>query len=96
MKTQKNNKQISVRLSAQDYERLALEAEYQGTTIAEIARQRIQLAEKQVELKDLLNNLQAQMTQNTFVITSVIAGLDPDETQAAKASIRKQMTRRSR
>lgn len=96
MKTQKNNRQISVRLSAQDYERLALEAEYQGTTIAEIARQRIQLAEKQVELKDLFSNLQAQMTQNTFVITSVVAGLNPDETQAAKASIRKQITRRSR
>lgn len=96
MKSLKTSKQISVRLPAQDFERLASEAEHQGTTIAEIARQRIQSAEKQVELRDLINNLRAEIIQNTFVITSVIAGLDPDETLAAKASIRKQMTRRSR
>lgn len=95
MKSLNNGKQISVRLSAQDYERLASEAEHQGATVAEIARQRIQSAEKQVELRDLINNLQAEITQNIFVITSVVAGLDPDEAHAAKVSIRKKLTRRA-
>ncbi len=96
MKSSKTSKQISVRLPAQDFERLALEAENQGATIAEIARQRIQLAEKQVELRDLINNLRAEITQNTFVITSVVAGLDPDEAHAAKVSIRNKLARKVR
>lgn len=96
MKSLKTSKQISVRLSTQDYERLASEAEHQGATVAEIARQRIRLAEKHVELRDLINNLQAEITQNTFVITSVVAGLNPDEVEAAKVSIRKKLTRRAR
>lgn len=96
MKSLKTSKQISVRLSAQDFERLASEAEHQGATIAEIARQRIQSAEKQVELRDLINNLRAEITQNTFVITSVVAGLNPDEAHAAKVSISNKLARRAR
>lgn len=96
MKSLKTSKQISVRLTAQDFERLALEAENQGATIAEIARQRIQSAEKQVELRDLMNNLRAEIAQNTFVITSVVAGLNPDEVHAAKDSISNKLARRAR
>ena len=96
MKSLNNGKQISVRLSVQDYDNLATEAEHQGTTIPGMVRQLIQLSGKQVEQRDLINNLQAEITQNIFVITSVVAGLDPDEAEAAKASIRKKLARRAR
>lgn len=94
MKKSPPTKQISIRLPAFDHERLVLEAERKGTTVAEVARQRIQLAEKQIEIKDMLASLLNHLTKHSFVITSTVAGLDPDEKEAARFSIEKQIGRR--
>lgn len=94
MKSKNQTQQISVRLPAKDHQRLVLEAERQGATVAEIARQRIQIAEKQIELRDLISSLLNRITKNTFAITSIIAGLDPDETEVAREKIEQQLKRR--
>ncbi|MAD53146.1 MULTISPECIES: hypothetical protein [unclassified Idiomarina] len=94
MKRQSPTKQVSVRLPARDHQRLVLEAERQGTTVAEVARQRIQLAEKQIELRDMISSLLSHITKNIFVITANVAGLNPDESEAARISIEKQLKRR--
>ncbi|MGB3724440.1 MAG: hypothetical protein WA981_01635 [Glaciecola sp.] len=94
MKKRTPTQQISVRLAALDHERLVLEAERKGTTVAEVARQRIQLAEKQIELRDMLASLLNHLTKHSFVITSTVAGLDPDEAESARLSIEKQIRRR--
>lgn len=78
-----SGKQISVRLSSRDHENLSREAEQKGSTIAEVARLRIQQAEKDLELKDLVNSLLKHLTKSSFIITSVIAGLDSSEKQDA-------------
>ena len=94
MKKSPPTKQISIRLPALDHERLVLEAERKGTTVAEVARQRIQLAEKQIEIRDMLASLLNHLTKHSFVITSTVAGLDPDEKGAVRFSIEKQIGRR--
>lgn len=94
MKRQNPTQQISVRLPARDHQRLMLEAERQGTTVAEIARQRIQLAEKQIELRDMISSLLSHITKNTFVITSNVAGLSLEESESTRISIEKQLKRR--
>jgi predicted DNA-binding protein len=73
------NKQISVRLSARDHERLVREAEKLGTTIAEVAREHIKAAEKQAEIKDYFTSLLKHVTKNIFVITSEVADLTEQE-----------------
>lgn len=94
MKNRIPTQQISIRLPAVDHERLVLDAEKKGTTVADIARQRIQLAEKQIETKDMLTSLLNHLTKHSFVITSTVAGLDPDEKAAAQLAIEKQLKRR--
>lgn len=96
MKTKNPTQQISVRLPVKDYEQLVFEAEKQGTTVAEIARQRIQLAEKQIELRDLISSLLNHITKYSFVITSTVAGLNPDEIETAKTSIEQKLKRKFR
>jgi len=76
-------KQVSVRLPVRDFECLVRESEIQGTTVAEIARQRIQQAEKQLEIKSLIASLLKHVTKENFVVTSSIAGLDAQEKRAA-------------
>jgi predicted DNA-binding protein len=94
MKKRSPTQQISIRLPMRDHQRLVLEAEKQGATVAEIARQRIQLAEKQVELRDMLSSLLNHITKSTFVITSNVAGLNPDQIDQVKANIEEQLKRR--
>lgn len=94
MKKRPPTQQISIRLPVVDHERLVLEAEKKGTTVADIARQRIQLSEKQIEIKDMLTSLLSHLTKHSFVITSTVAGLDPDEKAAAQLAIEKQLNRR--
>ena len=76
-------KQISIRLPARDHERLVRESEKQGATVAEVARQRIQMAEQQIELKDLLSSLLKHITRANLFVTSSVAGLDAQERQEA-------------
>jgi predicted DNA-binding protein len=80
-------KQISIRLSAKDYERLELAAEKDGTTIADIARQRIQQGEKQLDQVNLMQTLLKHITKRVFVITSEIANLDDEEKGEALSKI---------
>jgi predicted DNA-binding protein len=87
-------KQISIRLPARDHERLVIESEKQGTTVAEIARQRIQQAEKQLEMKDLIASLLKHLTKTSFVVTSSVAGLDAQERQAALKHAEKMLGRK--
>jgi hypothetical protein len=94
MKKQTPTQQISIRLPAIDHQRLVLDAEKKGTTVADIARQRIQLAEKQIEIRDMLTSLMNHLTKHSFVITSTVAGLDPDEKEAAQLAIEKQLKRK--
>ena len=94
MKNRIPTQQISIRLPAIDHQRLVLDAEKKGTTVADIARQRIQLAEKQIEIRDMLTSLMNHLTKHSFVITSTVAGLDPDEKEAAQLAIEKQLKRK--
>lgn len=94
MKKRPQTQQISIRLPARDHERLVLDAESKGTTVADIARQRIHLAEKQIEIRDLLTSLLNHLTKHSFVITSTVAGLNPDEKADAQLAIEKQLNRR--
>lgn len=87
-------KQISIRLPARDHERLVRESEKQGATVAEVARQRIQLAEQQLELRDLLSSLLKHITKANFFVTSSVAGLDAQERQAALLKAEKLLGRK--
>ncbi|MBY8291488.1 hypothetical protein KW537_14415 [Vibrio fluvialis] len=93
MTSRNSTQQISVRLPAKDHQSLVLEAERQGTTVAEIARQRIRQAENQIDLQSMLSSLLKQIMTDTFVITSNVAGLNPDEFESAKENIEKQLKR---
>lgn len=94
MKKSDQTVQLSVRLPAQNHQSLVIEAERQGATVAEIARQRLQQAEKQLELNDLLRSLVAVLTQNMFAITSSVAGLNETEYGSVKAKLETQLKRR--
>lgn len=94
MKKSDQTVQLSVRLPAQIHQSLVIEAERQGATVAEIARQRLQQAEKQLELNDLLRSLVAVLTQNMFAITSSVAGLNKTEYDSVKAKLETQLKRR--
>lgn len=94
MKKSDQTVQLSVRLPAQSHQNLVMEAERQGATVAEIARQRLQQAEKQLELNDLLRSLVSVLTQNVFTITSAVAGLSAEEYENAKIKLEGQLKRR--
>jgi predicted DNA-binding protein len=94
MKIRPTTKQVSIRISAQVHESLTLVAEAEGTTVADIARQRILNAQKQIEIKDMLISLLNRLTKYSFEITSTVAGLDPDEKEAALLAIEKQLNRK--
>lgn len=94
MKKSDQTVQLSVRLPAQSHQSLVIEAERQGATVAEIARQRLQQAEKQLELNDLLRSLVSVLTQNMFTITSAVAGLSAEEYENAKIKLEGQLKRR--
>lgn len=94
MKKSDQSVQLSVRLPAQSHQSLVIEAERQGATVAEIARQRLQQAEKQLELSDLLRSLVSVLTQNVFTITSLVAGLNAEENENVKAKLEAQLKRR--
>lgn len=94
MKRTDQTVQLSVRLPAQSHQNLVMEAERQGATVAEIARQRLQQAEKQLELNDLLRSLASMLTQNMFTITSAVAGLNTQEYENVRARLEGQLKRR--
>lgn len=94
MKKSDQTIQLSVRLPAQSHQSLVIEAERQGATVAEIARQRLQLAENQLELKELLRSMASLLTQNMFTITSAVAGLSAEEYENAKIKLEGQLKRR--
>ncbi|WP_233080045.1 hypothetical protein [Rheinheimera soli] len=94
MNNKHSTQQISLRMPLADHQRLVLDAEKRGTTVADIARQRIQLAEQQIELKDMLSSVVNILTSHMFTITSVVAGLNPDEKENARALIEAQLKRK--
>lgn len=94
MKKSDQTVQLSVRLPAQSHQKLVMEAERQGATVAEIARQRLQQAEKQLELNELLRSIASLLTQNMFTITSAVAGLNAQEYENVRARLEGQLKRR--
>lgn len=87
-------KQVSVRLCEQQHNRFEREADKRGLFVSDIVKEKLNLAEKQVETKEMLTSLLNHIIKDTFVITSTVAGLDPDEKETAKLSIEKQLRRR--
>jgi hypothetical protein len=94
MKKSDQTVQLSVRLPAQSHQNLVIEAERQGATVAEVARQRLQQAEKQLELNELLRGLASMLTQSMFTITSFVAGLNDQEHEQVKVKLEAQLKRR--
>lgn len=89
-----NKRQVSVRICAKQYNRFEIEAEQKGLYITDIVKEKLDLAERQIETRDMLRNLLNLITKHSFEITSTVAGLDPDEKEAARLSIEKQIGRR--
>lgn len=86
--------QFSVRVSQERAHRYHLEIEKRGMQRADLIREKLELADKYIELREVVSSLLNQIRSDVFVITSSVAGLDPDEADQAKASIEKKLNRR--
>jgi hypothetical protein len=65
-----------------------------GTTLSDIARERIRVSEKQIDLATQLSQLERRLLQKVFQICSAVANLDEDEKREAVQVINRMQTQR--
>jgi hypothetical protein len=79
--------QVSIRLGLSEHRDLMYAAEQAGTTLSDIARERIRLSTKQVELSSQLSQLEKRLLQKVFDICCAVANLDDDEKREAAQAV---------
>jgi hypothetical protein len=93
-KSHERTAQVSIRLGLGEHRDLMNAAEKEGTTLSSIARERIRLSEKQIELSDQLTQLEKRILQRVFDICCAVANLDEDEKREAAQSVNRMRTQR--
>jgi hypothetical protein len=86
--------QVSIRLGLSEHRDLMSAAEQAGTNLSDIARQRIRMSEKQIDLTTQLSQLEKRLLQKIFDICCVVANLDEDEKREAAQSVNRMRTQR--
>lgn len=86
--------QVSVRLGLSEHRDLMQTAEQAGTTLSDIARERIRLSAKQIELSSQLSQLEKRLLQKVFDICCAVANLDDDEKREAAQSVNRMRAER--
>jgi hypothetical protein len=91
---QEKTAQVSIRLGLSEHRDLMLTAEKAGTTLSDIARERIRLSAKQIELSSQLLQLEKRLLQKMFDICCAVANLDDDEKREAAHAINRMKEQR--
>jgi uncharacterized protein (DUF1778 family) len=86
--------QVSIRLGLSEHRDLMLAAEQAGTTLSDIARERIRLSAKQIELSSQLLQLEKRLLQKVFDICCAVANLDEAEKREAAKTVNQMRTQR--
>ena len=86
--------QVSIRLGLSEHRDLIHAAEQAGTTLSDIARERIRLSAKQIELSSQLSQLEKRLLQKVFDICCEVAKLDDDEKREEVQSVNRMRTQR--
>lgn len=86
--------QVSIRLSLSEHRDLMYAAEQAGTTLSDIARERIRLSAKQIELSSQLSQLEKRLLQKVFDICCAVANLDEVEKREAAKTVNQMRTQR--
>jgi hypothetical protein len=86
--------QVSIRISLSEHRDLLIAAEKMGTTLSDIARQRIRMSAKQIELSSQLSQLEKRLLQKVFDICCAVANLDDDEKREAAQSVNQMRAQR--
>jgi uncharacterized protein (DUF1778 family) len=86
--------QVSIRLGLSEYRDLMHAAELAGTTLSDIARERIRLSAKQIELASQLSQLEKRLLQKVFDICCAVANLDEAEKRDAVQSVNRMRAQR--
>jgi hypothetical protein len=86
--------QVSIRLSLSEHRDLIDVADKAGTTLSDIARERIRLSAKQIELSSELSKLEKRLLQKVFDICCAVANLDDDEKSDAVQSVNRMRVKR--
>lgn len=79
--------QVSIRLGLNEHRDLMHAAEQSGTTLSDIARERIRLSAKQIELSSQLSQLEKRLLQKVFDICCAVANLDDAEKREAAQAV---------
>lgn len=86
--------QVSVRLGLSEHRDLMQTAEQAGTTLSDIARERIRFSAKQIALSSQLSQLEKRLLQKVFDICCAVANLDDDEKREAAQSVNRMRAQR--
>jgi hypothetical protein len=86
--------QFSIRLGLSEHRDLMHVAEQSGTTLSDIARERIRLSAKQIELSSQLSQLEKRLLQKVFDICCAVANLDEGEKREAAKAVNQMRTPR--
>lgn len=86
--------QVSIRLGLSEHRDLRMSAEHAGTTLSDIARERIRLSTKQIELSAQLSQLEKRLSQKMFDICCAVANLNEDEKRDAAKSVNRNRAQR--
>ena len=86
--------QVSIRLGLSEHRDLMHAAEQAGTTLSDIARERIRLSAKQIELSSQLSQLEKRLSQKVFDICCAVANLDDDEKREAAQTVNRMKAQR--
>jgi uncharacterized protein (DUF1778 family) len=93
-RSQEKTAQVSIRLGFSEHRDLMSAAARAGTTLSDVARERIRLSAKQVELSSQLSQLEKRLLQKVFDICCAVANLDDDEKREAAQSVNQMSTQR--
>ncbi|MBF7074307.1 hypothetical protein ISG33_12945 [Glaciecola sp. MH2013] len=91
---QERTAQVSIRLGLSEHRDLKVAAENAGTTLSDIARERIRLSTKQIELSAQLSQLEKRLSQKVFDICCAVANLSEDEKRDAAKSVNRNRVQR--
>jgi uncharacterized protein (DUF1778 family) len=93
-RSQEKTAQVSIRLGFSEHRDLMSAAAQAGTTLSDVARERIRLSAKQIELSAQLSQLEKRLLQKVFDICCAVANLDDVEKREAALSVNKMRAQR--